>query len=56
MFFKCHNCGSGLNLANLLNLQIDLYMINIFLERYKGNKPIGEANLLDKFKNNTKEN
>ena len=55
MFFKCHNCGSGLNLANLIKLVDRPLYDQYILERYKGNKPIGETNLLDKFKNNTKE-
>ena len=53
MFFKCHNCGSGLNLVNLINLVDRPLYDQYILERYKGKKPIGEANLLDKFKNDT---
>ena len=55
MFFKCHNCGSGLNLANLIKLVDRPLYDQYVLERYKGNKPLGEANLLDKFKNNNPE-
>jgi len=55
MFFKCHNCSASHNLANLIKLVDRPLYDQYILERYKGNKPIGEANLLDKFKNNTKE-
>ena len=55
MFFKCHNCGSGLNLANLIKLVDRPLYDQYILERYKGNKPVSEASLLDRFKNDTKE-
>jgi len=55
MFFKCHNCGSGLNLANLIKLVDRPLYDQYILERYKGSKPNSENNLFDKFKNTTKE-
>ena len=55
MFFKCHNCGSGLNLANLIKLVDRPLYDQYILERYKGNKPVSESSLLDRFKNDTKE-
>ena len=55
MFFKCHNCGSGLNLANLIKLVDKPLYDQYILERYKGNKPVSESSLLERFKNDTKE-
>ena len=57
MFFKCYNCGSDFNLANLIKLVDRPLYDQYILERYKGNKTNKiEANLLDKFKKyNTKE-
>ena len=43
MFFKCHNCGSSHNLANLIKLVDEFLYDQYILERYKGNKVIGEA-------------
>ena len=55
MFFKCHNCGAGHNLANLIKLLDKPLYDQYVVERYKGSKPVSEKNLFDKFKTNTKE-
>jgi DNA primase len=55
MFFKCHNCGAGHNLANLIKLLDKPLYDQYIVERYKGSKPVSEKNLFDKFKTNTKE-
>jgi DNA primase len=55
MFFKCHNCGAGHNLANLIKLLDKPLYDQYVVERYKGSKPVSEKSLLDKFKTNTKE-
>ena len=55
MFFKCHNCGAGHNLANLIKLLDKPLYDQYVLERYKGSKPVSEESLFDRFKTNTKE-
>ena len=55
MFFKCHNCTASHNLANFIKLVDRPLYDDYILERYKGNKPVSENNLFDKFKTNTKE-
>ena len=55
MFFKCHNCSASHNLANFIKLVDRPLYDQYILERYKGNKPVNENNLFDRFKTNTKE-
>ena len=55
MFFKCHNCGSGLNLANLIKLVDRPLYDQYILERYKGNKPSVAPDLFKNFKDTTKQ-
>lgn len=54
MFFKCHNCSASHNLANFIKLVDRPLYDQYILERYKGSKPIGENNLFEKFKIDTK--
>ena len=56
MFFKCHNCGSGLNLANLIKLVDRPLYDQYILERYKGVNLFYEESLFERFKNNSKQN
>jgi len=39
MFFKCHNCGEGHNLANFIKFIDPKLHDNYLLERYKGSAP-----------------
>src|SRR6056300_558041 len=39
MFFKCHNCGMGQNLANFLKFIDQRVYDHYVLERYKGSAP-----------------
>ena len=54
MFFKCHNCSASHNLSNFIKLVDRPLYDQYILERYKGSKPIGENNLFEKFKIDTK--
>ena len=50
MFFKCHNCGMGQNLANFIK-HIDPKMYSEYiLERYKGSTPATPKPKFDDFK------
>ena len=47
MFFKCHNCGMGQNLANFIKF-VDPKMYEAYLlERYKGSAPATPKPLFD---------
>ncbi|MAH72765.1 MAG: hypothetical protein CMK29_05700 [Porticoccaceae bacterium] len=54
MFFKCHNCSASHNLANFIKVVDRKIYDQYILERYKGNKPISEDNLFDRFKSDIK--
>ena len=43
MFFKCHNCGMGQNLANFLKFIDPKVHDRYILERYKNSAPATEA-------------
>ena len=55
MFFKCHNCGQGQNLTNLIKLVDRPLYDQYILERYKKSKPSNDADFKNKFKTNTKD-
>ena len=42
MFFKCHNCGMGQNLANFLKFIDPKVHDRYILERYKNSAPATE--------------
>ena len=57
MFFKCHNCGQGQNLANFLKFVDPNLYSQYILERYKGSAPATPTPTFDfkpvKFKDQT---
>src|SRR6056300_542551 len=57
MFFKCHNCGQGQNLANFLKFVDPSLYSQYILERYKGSAPATPTPKFDfkpvKFKDQT---